>query len=378
MLSFHSLHNSKNRSRRFPLARNGCPVWNHVSRLHLEDLPRDLQRWNRISVPSLHDFARSKRMQPSASNVSGSARSWPLLEQTNGSTAARSHGPGSSDHNRNTRRKLIFSQPQTMKMLEVLSCCTSCVNFSMLACLLDSMSSSQPSSRRRLKELKTKNRMSCLWSKGTFGQCAMSSSSSSTQNQTRTARLATRQQLASQPNQFGVCFVLNEYSDDLDTASAAVSRTHPLSTIAPRTTTTNHGRPKSITGQAGTKRSRAERIVVCCMDLFCATIQNKLYHWTKQRPSPQTCVSFSPWHTDVIASTCRPGGMPASAATCPGGCKEFSLKGSNAHSIRLTCKICGTVRKEERHPQRQDPATCSHRHTDHRGEQRTHAKDVLC
>ena len=114
------------------------------------------------------------------------------------------------------------------------------------------------------------------------------------------------------------------------------------------------------------------------LDLFCATIRNKLYHWTKQRASPQTCVSFSPWHTDVIASTCPPAGMPASAATCPGGCKEFSHKGSNAHSIRLTCKICGTVRKEERHPQRQDPATCSHRHTDHRGEQRTHAKDVLC
>ena len=30
-------------------------------------------------------------------------------------------------------------------------------------------------------------------------------------------------------------------------------------------------------------------------------------------------------------------------------------------------KTCGTVRKEERHPQRQDPATCSHRHTDHKG-----------
>ena len=115
-----------------------------------------------------------------------------------------------------------------------------------------------------------------------------------------------------------------------------------------------------------------------CWTWFCATVRNKLYHWTKQRASPQTCVSFSPWHTDVIASTCPPAGMPASAATCPGGCKEFSHKGSKAPSIWLTCKICGTVRKEERHPQRQDPATCSHRHTDHRGEQRTHAKDTYC
>ena len=42
----------------------------------------------------------------SASNVSGSARSWPTLEQVDGSTAAGSHGPGSSDDNRNTRRRL--------------------------------------------------------------------------------------------------------------------------------------------------------------------------------------------------------------------------------------------------------------------------------
>ena len=62
---------------------------------------------------------------------------------------------------------------------------------------------------------------------------------------------------------------------------------------------------------------------------------------------------------------------------CPGGCTEFSRKGSNAHFIRLTCKICGTVRKEERHPQRQDPATCSHRHTDHR-ESNAHKRKTYC
>ena len=42
----------------------------------------------------------------SASNVSGSARSWPTLEHVDGSTAARFHGPGSSDDNKNTRRRL--------------------------------------------------------------------------------------------------------------------------------------------------------------------------------------------------------------------------------------------------------------------------------
>ena len=49
----------------------------------------------------------------SESNVTGSARSWPSLEQANGSTATGSHGPGSSDDNRNTRRKLdIFCKPR--------------------------------------------------------------------------------------------------------------------------------------------------------------------------------------------------------------------------------------------------------------------------
>ena len=47
----------------------------------------------------------------SASNVSGSARSWPSVEQVDGSTASGSHGPGSSDDNRNTPRRLDTLSP---------------------------------------------------------------------------------------------------------------------------------------------------------------------------------------------------------------------------------------------------------------------------
>ena len=84
------------------------------------------------------------------------------------------------------------------------------------------------------------------------------------------------------------------------------------------------------------------------------------------------------YRIDVTASTVeRKTGGSTSAGTCPGGCKEFSRKGSNAHFIRLTCKICGTVRKEDGHPQRQDPATCSHRHTDHR-RSNAHTRKTLC
>ena len=49
----------------------------------------------------------------SASNVSGLARSWPTLEQVDGSTAAGSHGPGSSDDHRNTRRRLDTGDEQS-------------------------------------------------------------------------------------------------------------------------------------------------------------------------------------------------------------------------------------------------------------------------
>ena len=59
-------------------------------------------------------------------------------------------------------------------------------------------------------------------------ECAISSSSSSAQNQTRTARTATRQQLTNQANQAGVCFVLNEYSDDPDKSAYTVGQNVPL------------------------------------------------------------------------------------------------------------------------------------------------------
>ena len=90
------------------------------------------------------------------------------------------------------------------------------------------------------------------------------------------------------------------------------------------------------------------------------------------------CWAQRHYRIDVTASTMeRKTGGPASAGACPGGCKEFSHKGSNAHVIRLTCKICGTVRREERHPPRQDPATRSHQHMDHRWSN-AHTRKTSC
>ena len=43
----------------------------------------------------------------------------------------------------------------------------------------------------------------------------------------------------------------------------------------------------------------------------------------------------------------------------------------------MTCKVCGTVRNEERLLPRQDPASCCHRHTDHRGSD-AHTRKTYC
>ena len=89
--------------------------------------------------------------------------------------------------------------------------------------------------RRRLKELKAQTECRACGRKGHWAndrECVMSSSSSSTQKQTRTARMATQQQLTNQAKQPGVCFVHNGYSDDPDTSAFLVCQSVPLSTEA--------------------------------------------------------------------------------------------------------------------------------------------------
>ena len=127
-------------------------------------------------------------------------------------------------------------------------------------------------------------------------------------NQTSTVRKATRQHLTNQANQPGMCFVLNEYSDDRNASACMVGQNVLLLTEATEHITLtptasaavdivntatfqrsrdgrrrrNMWRPKPITGHDGTKRSRVERIVVCCTELFCAFVRNTLYRAPKQ------------------------------------------------------------------------------------------------
>ena len=79
-----------------------------LKRSSITSLPRwsHLQRWNTMSTPFIARMCKIGASAGSASSVSGSARSWPSPGQVDGSTATGSHGPASSDDNRNTRRKL--------------------------------------------------------------------------------------------------------------------------------------------------------------------------------------------------------------------------------------------------------------------------------
>ena len=64
----------------------------------------------------------------------------------------------------------------------------------------------------------------------------LSPSSSSSQTQTRTARMTTQQHLSNQAKQVGKCFVLNDYSDDPDTSAYMVGENVPLPTESARQT----------------------------------------------------------------------------------------------------------------------------------------------
>ena len=103
MLSFRNLYTSKRRSRTFQLLRLGRPVSIPILRKHLRIFATRLTKMEQNFSTLTARMCKVETYAASASNVSGSARSWPSGEQVDGSTAARSHGPGSSDDNRNCK-----------------------------------------------------------------------------------------------------------------------------------------------------------------------------------------------------------------------------------------------------------------------------------
>ena len=95
--------------------------------------------------------------------------------------------------------------------------------------------------------------------------------------------------------------------------------------------------------------------------------ESELFSWAQRH-----------YRIDVTAYTVeRKAGDPTPVGPCRGGCKDFTDKGTNARFIRMTCKICGSIRNEERHPPRQDPASCFHRHTDYKGSN-AHMRKTYC
>ena len=192
--------------------------------------------------------------------------------------------------------------------------------------------------RRRLRELKAKTECRACGRKGHWAndrECAMSSSSS-TQNQTRTARMATRQQLTDRADQIGACFVLNEYCDDptetteqvplTPTASAAFD-TKDTATFNTCVTDDNdeiwaieadHRTGWDKTFKSGTSRGLLyARVLRAC--------PKQVVSMAKAKSVPTDMREFLCWaqrhyRIDVTASTeeRNTGGL-ASAGTCPGG-----------------------------------------------------------
>ena len=127
-LSVKNLYTSERRSLKFRLSQHGCPAWIHISRKHLEISRVDLQRWNRISMPSLQVCATSRHMLPQHQTFP--VRQDPGLH-SNMLTAPQPQGPMAQGHLMTIEthdEDLILPQAQKMKNHEVPSYSDSLVN----------------------------------------------------------------------------------------------------------------------------------------------------------------------------------------------------------------------------------------------------------
>eukprot|EP00435_Cladocopium_sp_Y103_P068333 s119_g31.t1 len=76
--------------------------------------------------------------------------------------------------------------------------------------------------------------------------------------------------------------------------------------------------------------------------------------------------------TSASSSASRQPPNPPLPVKCPGGCEEFSHRGSTAYTIRTTCLKCGYSQTCRREIQPQyDFASCPHLEIDHRGSSRS-------
>ena len=113
---------SQEHSRRLRQAWHQCPCWykdspdlktvschSHNQRRPLQT---KLQTLSKSLIASQLVLSPWTQVLPLPQCISGSARSWPSPGPVGGSTATGSHGPGSTDDNRNTRCRLdTFSNP---------------------------------------------------------------------------------------------------------------------------------------------------------------------------------------------------------------------------------------------------------------------------
>ena len=226
--------------------------------------------------------------------------------------------------------------------------------------------------RRRLRELKAKTECRACGRKGHLAhdrESAMTPSSSSSQNQARAAYMVGQKNVplpTESARQTPLKPIASAACAAVDTKKGGIFDGHTMDdNDGPWSSETDHRTSWNKVFKSGTYRGMLHGSAL-------RDYQKQVVSLAKAKSVPANMREFLSGaqrhcRIDVTASTLqRKTGESTSVGPCPGSCNDFTHKGSNTRFIRVTCKVFGTVLSAERHPPWQDPASCSHRHTDHK------------
>ena len=214
--------------------------------------------------------------------------------------------------------------------------------------------------RRRVKDLKAKTECRACGRKGHWAndrECTMSSTRSSSQNATRTARMTVRFKSKT-------CYIFFNDADDPTAFMASkevslpalVRQTHltPRAADIPITDLTMNDDDDPRSKEADHRHCWSKQFTTgACRGMKWGVVlgdfPKHVFPLVKSKKVPEHLSEFFYWgqkHYFIDAVTSTLEGKqpePSSHEVCVGGCKEFSLTGSTDRFIRTTCKICGTV-----------------------------------
>ena len=188
-------------------------------------------------------------------------------------------------------------------------------------------------------------------------------------NQTRSGRMATRQHLANQANQVGLCFVINENTATFD-VRAMDDNDEIWATEA------NHRTGWNKTFKSGTYRGMLygivlrgypKQVVSLALAKSVLTYMREFLSWTQRHD-----------RIDVPAPTVeRKTGGPVLLARAQLDEKSFLTKVRKLISSGLRARSVVPFERNNVIRHDKDPATCSHRHMDHR-ESNAHTRKTYC